>query len=82
MNDQYLQKIDELLQKRLKENYKDFVTKTDLEVALKDSATQITEDISDVVTKLIQQIEEKKADKAQTLPLEVRVDNLEKHLHN
>ena len=78
MNDKDLAKIDKLLQKRLKENLQNFPTKSDLKASLEESAKKVTEDISDVVTQLFNEAEKLKADKTQTLSLEIRVDKLER----
>lgn len=73
MNSNDLQQIDELLQKRLK----NMVTKDELKAEIKASETKIIEDVSQVIVQFAQTLDEKKADKSQTISLEVRVKALE-----
>lgn len=74
MNDQDIQKLDELLQKRLKESLQNVATKEDI----KTSATKITKDLTQVITDFAETLDNKKADKTQTLSLEVRLNKLER----
>ncbi len=73
-----IKQIEKLISKALtnvatKDDLKNFATKDDL----KNMATQIIEDLSDVITGLIESVDEKKADKSEVELIKKRVEKIE-----